>query len=86
MNIADMTTPSHTETTLITVEMIIARGGFGVSMIAVAAGVTIRAKRSSVPTAWTAIVIARPRSAMKTIDRRRTGSPFAWATSTLTEV
>ena len=38
LNIADMTTPSHAETTLITVEMVIALDGFGVSMIAVAAG------------------------------------------------
>ena len=86
LNIADMATPSHTETTLITVEMIIALGGFGVSMIAVAAGVTTNANRSNVPTACTAIVMANPSSAMKIIDNKRTGSPLASATSTLTDV
>ena len=38
------------------------------------------------PTACTAIVMARPSSARKIIDNMRTGSPLAWATSTLTEV
>src|SRR3981189_1733627 len=86
LNIADIPTPSHTDIKLITVETSIAADGFGVSMIAVAAGVTTSAKSSRVPTAWTAMVMARPSSAMKIIDNRRTGNPLASATWMLTEV
>ena len=59
--------------------------GRAVSMIAVAAGVTTRANSSRVPTAWTAIVTARPSSAMKITDSTRTGTPLASATSALTD-
>ncbi len=68
-NIADTTSPDQTDTTLMIVEMSIAMLGPVVSMIAVAAGVTTKAKRSNVPTAWTAMVTASPSSAMN--DRQR---------------
>ena len=84
-NIADAANPNHTETTLMPVDTDIANTGRGVSMMAVAAGVTISAKSNSVPTAWTAIVTAKPKSAMKIIDSARTGRPLASATGALTE-
>ncbi len=85
LNIADMVTPAQTDTTLMAAEMAIAAGGRAVSMIAVAAGVTTSANNSSVPTAYTAMVIANPSNAMKIMDSSRTGSPFASATGALTE-
>ena len=60
--------------------------GRGVSMMAVAAGVTISANSSSVPTACTAIVTDSPSSAMNSTDSARTGTPLASATCGLTEL
>src|ERR1700761_8458660 len=86
LNIADAHSPSHTAPRLTVVEMAIARTGRGVSMIAVAAGVTTSANNSSVPTACTAMVTDSPSSAMNVMDRTRTGTPLASATTALTEL
>ena len=63
----------------------IAYGGWLVKRIAIAAGVTMRAKMSSTPTTWTASVTATARMAMKTIDSPVTGTPLALASSSSTE-
>src|SRR5208283_3964844 len=60
LNMADAPSPSHTALKLIAVEATMAMTGRGVSMIAVAAGVTTRANSRSVPTACTAIVTVSP--------------------------
>ncbi len=74
LKIADTVSPAHTDTTLMAVEMVIARIGRAVTMIAVAAGVTTSANSSSVPTASTAIVTAMPSRTMKSTDSARTGT------------
>lgn len=76
LKIADTASPAHTETTLIPVEIVIARTGRAVTMIAVAAGVTTSANNSSVPTASTAIVTAIPSRTMNSTDNTRTGIPW----------
>ena len=86
LNIADAPRPAHTENTLMMAEIAIASTGRGVSMIAVAAGVTIRANSSSVPTTCTAMVTATANSTVKTIDSARTGTPRASATGAFTEL
>ena len=50
LNMADSPSPTQTETTLMVVEMNIAIKGLAASLMAVAAGVTRRAKSSKVPT------------------------------------
>ena len=50
LNMADSPSPAQTETTLTVVEMNIAIRGLAASLMAVAAGVTRRAKSSKVPT------------------------------------
>lgn len=50
LNMADSPSPAQTETTLMVVEMNIAIKGLAASLMAVAAGVTRRAKSSKVPT------------------------------------
>lgn len=50
LNIAEAPRPTQTENTLMTADIAIASTGRGVSAMAVAAGVTIRANNSSVPT------------------------------------
>src|SRR5690349_9718970 len=85
LKIAETASPAHTDTTLITVEIVIARIGRAVTMIAVAAGVTTSANSSSVPTASTAIVTAIPNSTMNSTDKARTGTPLASATCALTD-
>lgn len=77
LKIADTASPSHTDTTLIPVEIVIAKIGRAVTMMAVAAGVTTSANSSSVPTASTAIVTATPSSTMNNTDKGRTGTPLA---------
>ena len=86
LNIADAPRPAHTENTLMTAEIAIAATGRGVSMMAVAAGVTIRANSSSVPTTCTAIVTAPANSTMNKTDSARTGTPLASATGAFTEL
>ena len=85
LNIADSARPAHTADTASTVDTTIAAAGRAVSMMAVAAGVTTSANSSRVPTACTAIVTARPSSAMKTTESTRTGTPLASATVGLTD-
>ena len=50
LNMADSPSPTQTETTLMAVEINIAIDGLAVSLMAVAAGVTRRAKSNRVPT------------------------------------
>lgn len=86
LNIAEATRPNQTHPTASPVEIAMARTGRGVNAIAVAAGVISRAKRSRLPTAWIAMVTARPSRSMKARERPRTLIPFARATSELIEL
>src|SRR5258707_15614274 len=85
LNISDNAKPNHTDTIASTVDTAIASPGRAVSMIAVAAGVTTSANSSRVPTDCTAMVTARPSSAMKTTESRPTGTHLAPASSRLTD-
>ncbi|CAB5069062.1 unannotated protein [freshwater metagenome] len=61
------------------------RIGLAVSLSAVAGGVTTRAKSNSVPTTCTAIVTTKPISTKNAMPRAFTATPFASATSGLTD-
>ena len=83
---AETTSPPQIETRQITVATTIAENGERAMMLAVAAGVTTSAKISNVPTAGTAIVITPAIIAMKHMFIRPTGTPFACATCSSSEL
>jgi hypothetical protein len=85
-SIADIPRPNQTDSRLMIVVIAIAAPGLGVTMIAVAAGVTTRANSNNVPTACTAIVTVSPSSTMKMTESARTGTFLASATWALTDV
>ena len=83
---AETNSPPQMEIKQITVETTIAANGDREMMFAVAAGVTTRANISNVPTAGTAMVITPAIMAMKQMFIRFTGTPFACATCSSSEL
>ena len=85
LNMVATTSPAHTDSRLSTRASAIARPGRGVSMMAVAAGVTTSANSSRVPTTCTDMVTTRPSSTMNSTERARTGTLRERATRSSTE-
>ena len=83
---AETTSPPQIETRQIIVAATIAENGERAMILAVAAGVTTSAKTSSVPTAGTAMVITPAMIAMKHMFISPTGTPFACATCSSSEL
>ena len=59
--------------------------GCAVTLAAAAVGVMSRLSTSRAPTSCTAMAVARPSSSMKTIERKRIGTPRALAASGSTD-
>lgn len=83
---AETTRPPQIEMRQITVARTIAVNGDLVMMLAVAEGVITNAKISSVPTAGTATVMTPAMIAMKQTFINPTGTPFARATCSSSEL
>ena len=80
LNIAESTSPIHTDPRPIAVPRPTTATGRAVIAMAVAAGVTTRANNNRVPTTCTAMVMTIASMTMKTTPSARTGRPFASAT------
>ena len=82
----ESTSPPQIEIRQITVATTIALNGERAMMLAVAAGVITNAKINNVPTAGTAIMMTPAIIAIKQIFIKPTGTPFACATCSSSEL